>query len=129
MVGTVPETGKETGRFRRRSIGRSGLESFRRMGMIFGKGYPRLVGQNFESLFKTDPLDLFDKREDVSPQIADPTPIRLAFRIDLQARTVVIVPRTATDVDAPLPLKGRNITGNQVDDVDRLPDLFFDFKR
>ena len=85
-------------------------------------------GQHFQGLAEFDAFDLHDEAEDVAADVADPALERLPLGIDLEAGLGVVVPGAEADVAAALTAQ-RNVAAHQVDDVDRLADLFLGVQR
>ena len=69
-------------------------------------------------------LHLHDEGENIPADVADPAFERLPFRVDLQARLAVVVPRTARYEKTPLTLQGK-IFADQVDNINLFANLFF----
>jgi hypothetical protein len=81
-------------------------------------------GQHLERLAEFHPLGPHHEAEDIAAKVADPTLERLPVGIHLKAGPRVVVPRAKADVAPALPPQ-RDVAADQVDDVDRLPDLLF----
>ena len=86
----------------------------------------RAVGQHRQRFGKIDAFDLHDEAEDVAADVAGPALPDLPLGIDLQAGAGVVVPRAEGHVAAALPAKLQVVLADQIDDVDRLPDLLLD---
>ena len=78
-----------------------------------------------ECFTEIDVFVLHDEGKDITADVADPAFEGLAFGIDLQARSGVIVPGTASDVISASPAE-RNIMSHKFDDVNGIPNTFLD---
>ena len=85
-------------------------------------------GQHLHGLAEFDALDLHHEAEDIAPDVADPALERLPLGIDLHAGPRVVMPGAQAHVVAALSAQG-DMTSDEVDDVDRLPNLFFSIQR
>ena len=83
----------------------------------------RLLGQQLECLAELQPFGLHHEAEHVAADVADPALPRLPLRIDVEARPAVVVPGADADEVAALATQ-LDVAAHQVDDVDRLADLF-----
>ena len=88
----------------------------------------RPVGQHGQGLGEVDAFHLHDEAEDVAADVADPALERLPLGIDLQAGARVVVPGAKADVVAALAAE-LDDAADQIDDVDRLADLFLGVQR
>ena len=88
----------------------------------------RPLRQHRQGLGEGDALHLHHEAEDVAADVADPAFEGLPLGIDLQAGPAVVVPGAEGHVATALTAK-LDIFANQVDDVDRLSNLFFGIQR
>ena len=86
------------------------------------------IGQHGQGLGELDAFHLHHEAEDVAADVADPALERLPLGVDLKTGVRVVVPGAKTDVVAALAAK-LDHSAHQIDDVDRLPNLFFGIER
>ena len=104
----------------RRSAGSTAGDA-RPLGLLQRDAGP--IGQHGQGLAELDAFHLHHEAEDVAADVADPALERLPLGIDLQAGPRVVVPGAQGHVAAALAAK-LHVAAHQIDDVDRLPDLF-----
>ena len=102
------------------------LGRFRPRWLLQGDAGP--VGQHRHGLGELDAFGLHDEAEDVAADVADPALERLPLGIDLETGARVVVPGAQSDVVAALAAE-LDDAADQVDDVDRLADLFLGIER
>ncbi len=84
----------------------------------------RPVGQHGQGLGEIDAFHLHHEAENVAADVAHPALQALPLRIDLQTGPGVVVPRAEGHETAALPAQLQVVLAEQIDDIDRLPDLF-----
>ncbi len=87
---------------------------------------PGPLGQQAFRFRESHSLPTHHELVTVAAQIADPTLPSLTFRIDLQTRARVLVPRTQPGIHPPRSPE-RDLFANQLDNVGHLTNAFFDF--
>jgi len=88
----------------------------------------RAICQHGQGLGKIDPFHLHHKAENIAADVAGPTFPRLPLGVDLEAGPGVIVPGAVRDIAAALATKLQIVLAQQIDDIDRLSNLFLGVK-
>ena len=88
----------------------------------------RAIGQHGQGLREIDAFHLHDEAEDVAADVAGPALPRLPLGIDLQAGPGVVVPGAMGHVAAALAAERQIVLAQQIDDIDRLSNLFLGIK-
>ncbi len=83
--------------------------------------------QKLHCFAKINPFALHHEAEDIASDIANPTLPTLTFSVDLHTGTSIVVPRAEGNKVPTLPAQ-LQISSDQIDDVDRLANLFFKIK-
>ncbi len=107
---------------RREQVALVELVSTRRL-RLSAQGDPRAVGKHLHGFAKFQALGPHDKAEHVAADVADPTFERLPIGIHLETGPRIVVPGAEADKVAPLSAQG-HVTPHEIDDVDRLANLF-----
>ena len=88
----------------------------------------RAIGQHRQGLGEIDPFHLHHEAENITADVAGPALPGLPLGIDLQAGPGVVVPRAVGHVAAALAAELHIVLAQQIDDIDRLPNLFLGVK-
>ena len=88
----------------------------------------RPIGQHGQGLGEIDPFHLHHEAEDIAADVAGPALPRLPLGIDLQAGPGVVVPGAVGHVAAALAAELQIVLAQQIDDIDRLSNLFLGVK-
>ena len=102
--------------------------AFAGFAMRLFQGNAGAIGQHGQRLGKLDALHLHHEAEDIAADVADPALERLPLRVDLKAGVRIVVPWAEADEIAALAAE-LDYSAHQIDDVDRLSDLFFGIER
>ena len=86
------------------------------------------IGEHGQGLGEIDPFHFHDEAEDVPADVAGPALPRLPLGIDLETGPGVVVPGAEGHVAAALAAKLQVVLAQQIDDIDRLSNLFLSVK-